>query len=717
MKKIIVILSFLISTLGYSQQSPLLPERTMRAILQESSGASAKRNLQTITTFNRIRGSHEFHSAAEFVLAKAKEAGLADAHIERFPADGQRFYGTLKARQAWDADAAELWEVRREEKTNRKTGTTTVEEIPVRRLCSWEEMRVCLAEDSESADMTAELVDAGNGASEKDYENKEVKGKIVLIAAQGGAAQKLAVDRFGAAGMVSYALNQPQAWQGEDDSLVRWGHLNSYSATKTFAFQISLRQARELQRRMAHGERIWLHAKVKAGRHDGFYEVVTGTMPGSDRRLMNEEIVYSCHLDHQMPGANDNASGCVTLLEVARTLNRLIQERKFPAPKRTLRFVWPPEIEGTMVFLNSHPELVATMKAAIHMDMVGGSQEKTKAIFHVTRTPDSLPSFVNDVAQEFGEYVRDLSIQFASTGEANFAVHSPEGEKDALFLEIADFTEGSDHQIYDEGSFRIPSIYLNDWPDRYIHTHKDSIDNIDASKLQRAAVIGAASGYFLANLDATNSTEITSLIIVHAKQRLAASHRRFGELARLSAKSGVEGSLRELDNFEKFLVRRERANLISLRSFIGEALVAKLDLAALTKDLAVWAGVQKDEVDNFITEMDTTPAHNEIPARIGPKGPLSVFGYDYLADHWGAEAMGKLKIFSDLEGWQATASPMRRASTADYTYEILNWVNGRRSVQAIRDAVAAEFGPIPLAWVEEYLKALESIHVIEFQKK
>ena len=58
---------------------------------------------------------------------------------------------------------------------------------------------------------------------------------------------------------------------------------------------------------------------------------------------------------------------------------------------------------------------------------------------------------------------------------------------------------GSDHDVYQDSSFGIPAIYLNDWPDRYIHTNFDTAANIDPTKLKRAAFIGAASGYFLAN--------------------------------------------------------------------------------------------------------------------------------------------------------------------------------------------------------------------------
>jgi len=717
MRKVVTVLLFMIPGLGFAQSQSLLDERTMQALIQEMSGASAKRNLQALTTFNRIRGSRDYHAAAEYVLARAKESGMADAHIESFPADGKRFYGTLKARQAWDVESAELWEVQPKKPQKPQGSDSPPEFTPIRRVCSWEELRVCLAEDSETADVTAELIDVGAGTVEKDYANKEVRGKIVLISSQGGAAQKLAVDRLGAVGMVSYALNQPQGWRGDDESLVRWGHLDSYSSTKTFAFQVSLGQARELRRRLAQGQRIWLHAKIQAGRHDGFYEVVTGTLPGTDDHLRDEEIVFNCHLDHQMPGANDNASGCVGILEAARTLHKLIAEGRIAPLKRTLRFVWPPEIEGTQIFLSSHPELAVKMKAAIHMDMVGGSQEKTKAIFHVTRTPASLPSFVNDVAQVFGEYVRDLSSQFAYTGDPQFAIHSAQGSKDALHLEISEFTEGSDHEIYDEGSYRIPAIYLNDWPDRYIHTNEDSIDKIDATKLKRAALIGAASGYFLANLDSTNSAEITSEVIVHAKQRMANSQARFAEQARLAAHSGVQNSIRELDNFTRYLVRREQANLISLKSFVGEDQLARFDIVGFTHDLAAWAGIQTDEVDAFLEELQPKPDSTEIPVRLNIKGPISVFGYDYLADHFGVENTAKLKIFTNLDAMGESTATARRTAAGEYAYEILNLVDGKRSVQAIRDYVSAEFGPVPFECVHEYLKALEAIEIVHLGEK
>ncbi|HYN25249.1 MAG TPA: hypothetical protein VES69_09425, partial [Pyrinomonadaceae bacterium] len=86
------------------------------------------------------------------------------------------------------------------------------------------------------------------------------------------------------------------------------------------------------------------------------------------------------------------------------------------------------------------------------------------------------------------------------------------------------------------------------------------------------------------------------------------------------------------------------------------------------------------------------------------KGPMSAFGYDYFTDHYGAERERTIRLLQ----YQGL-----RGSGGDYAYEVLNLVDDRRTAQNIRDAVSATYGPIPLEVVVEYLRALESIRVIE----
>jgi len=655
---------------GAAAQKPsLLPERDVAALAQELSGETAKRNLEGIARNHRQRGSRGFRTAAELVAERARAYGLSDVTILELPADGKVFYGAQRSRPAWDAESAELEEV---------TETKEVKE----KVASYEAMPIVLAEDSESADVTAALVDVGAGTKESDYAGKDVKGKIVLVSAQPGAAQDLAIGRFGAVGIVSYAQNQRTAWWGEDENLVRWGHLDTFSPNKTFAFMVSLKTARTMRERLGRGEGIRLHAVVKAGQHPGAYSIVTATIPGADPKLKDEEIAFSCHLDHQRPGANDNASGCVTILEVARTLQKLINEGRLARPARTIRFLWPPEIEGTMALLNGKPEFAQRIKTVVHMDMVGGGPE-TKAVFHVTRGPMSLPSFVHDVAWAFAEFVNEQSYKFAATGSAEYPFTAPEGGKEPLRAEYAPFSMGSDHDVYQDSSFRIPAIYLNDWPDRYIHTNFDTAANIDPTKLKRAAFIGAASGYFLANLIRGAAVPLGLQMSVSAMLRSAATLERIGGLAEAD---------REAVNLLRAEISYAEAAIKSYSSFAPTDKVAPIVAPSPLASLRLPAAAPATG--------DGLPTFKRSPE---PKGPLAVFGYDYFAEHAKAAGVATPKLLSYEGLW---------GEGAEYAYEVLNFADGKRKAQQIRDAVSAEYGPVPFGRVVEDLRALEKIGAV-----
>jgi hypothetical protein len=79
------------------------------------------------------------------------------------------------------------------------------------------------------------------------------------------------------------------------------------------------------------------------------------------------------------------------------------------------------------------------------------------------------------------------------------------------------------------------------------------------------------------------------------------------------------------------------------------------------------------------------------------------FGYSWLDDHLKQAGLGKPALLS-------------RESSEDgpsFGYETLNLVDGRRSVQEIRDALAATVAPAPVEEVADYLAALEKLGVLE----
>src|SRR2546429_6960397 len=88
------------------------------------------------------------------------------------------------------------------------------------------------------------------------------------------------------------------------------------------------------------------------------------------------------------------------------------------------------------------------------MDMVGGGAE-TKAVFHVTRGPMSLPSFAHDVAWAFAEWVNQESYQFAATGRADYPLVAPEGDKGPLRAEYSAYTMGRSEEHTSELQSRL----------------------------------------------------------------------------------------------------------------------------------------------------------------------------------------------------------------------------------------------------------------------
>lgn len=108
---------------------------------------------------------------------------------------------------------------------------------------------------------------------------------------------------------------------------------------------------------------------------------VVGVLEGSDPELRDEYVVFSAHMDHVgvrptesgdsiFNGADDNASGTATIMEVAEAMASLEQ-----APRRSMMFVLVSGEEkgllGSAYFADHPPVPAEAMVANINADMVG----------------------------------------------------------------------------------------------------------------------------------------------------------------------------------------------------------------------------------------------------------------------------------------------------------------------------------------------------------
>jgi hypothetical protein len=355
---------------------------------------------------------------------------------------------------------------------------------------------------------------------------------------------------------------------------------------------------------------------------------------------------------------------------------------------------------GTIAYLSKYPEIASRIRAAVHLDMVGGDPFITKSVLHVTRSPWSIASVTDDVEEVFGRYVIDGAMHAAGEGDMTRAIRARGGSKDAFWADITPYESGSDHWIYQEGGFAIPSIYLRDHPDIYIHTTGDLADNIEPTKIKRSAFIAAASGYYLSTMP-DRGESLVALSYANAHQRLAEDGRRAVAMvhdrahARDAAVIVSQGVLREqrrLQSVTRFLRLDTSAQLDRLKSGIADAGKAMLKsfLPPADADQLAGAGFHQPPTDTRV------PVRNA-----AVKGPLAPDG-DWLREKGGTGA--------------TSIAVAGLPNSDDVTYEIANFVDGVRTVSEIRDAVSAEFEPIGVGAVAEYLDLLAKAGAISFKQ-
>ncbi|MYM70308.1 DUF4910 domain-containing protein [Pseudoduganella sp. FT55W] len=645
---------------------PFWPNAVPDAIHAAVDGQAALESVRVLGRFHRVHGSPGYAAAAQWVQDQARAAGLRDAIVEHFPADGKTQYAHFRSYLGWDAQDAQLDEV-------------SPQARPVARF---PDLPVALADYSQNANVKAQLINVGAGAAATDYDGKDIKGKLVLASGPLALVHKLAVEERGALGILSDYPNQTTAWSGDDTDLVRWGHLSPYQTENRFAFMLSKRQANGYRTRLSAGETITLHAQVRARMTPANFDVVSATIPGSDPSA--GEVILTAHLCHQSAGANDNASGSAAILQVARTLSRAIESGAIARPRLTIRFLWTPEITGAQAWLTRHPELQGRIVGGIHMDMVGALLGTTHSTFHLSRTAQTLPHVLNDIGRAFLDEVSTASAQYAERGGDSYAGFvTPGGSRDLFLADARNVELGSDHDVFQSSAWGVPMLYFHDWPDVTIHTSKDQPENLDATKLGRVTYLGAGIAYTLAALPDAEAPRLLAINRYTGDQQLAQARLRaaLGDNPRDGALAIRETLSMNASSLQS-LVQRWPAIATAARPLTEQL---KMQQAALTLP----AAQQRDQ---------RVPLPS--PAI---KGPLSVYYYDHVGE------------MEKVRGVKTAALPEFEGDAELLLYEAMNLADGRRTVSDIRDILSGRYAPTPQALVAAHFERLEAAGIIQWK--
>ena len=568
-----MVLSFLVNGLmAQEYTSPfihsLMDEKFYDLIVGESSGERAYYHILDIAPYERDRKSEDYKGLfmeSVYVVNKLKSYGFADATTE-----------LLGKSKVWDGVSATLWEV------SPKTA----------KMADYRDLAAVLGEGSKSAHVTAELAWIGRG-TQAEINAVDLKGKIAVTEASAGRVHDLAV-KAGAVGIITYYSPRPLVDPIQiPNSGIRRGE------NATFCINLTPRDGYALRDRLLKGEKITVKADIETATEETNIEVPTCVIKGADANA--EEIILCAHLyeGYVKLGANDNISGSVALIEVARTLNELIESGQLPRPKRSIRFIWMPEFEGSIPWAIKHKDILDRTLCNINLDMVGLWLSKSESMYCLHRTTMGNPHYLNDVAESYYHYLSATNKSFVATGmgrpDALKPVHSVTGSRDPFYYSINAHYGASDHEVFSDWGVQVPGVIMITWPDNYYHTSGDRPEICDPTQLHRAIVLAAVSAYTIAEAGEEGAVKIASEVAANSSKRMAIKMRH--DLSQLSAATAE--NFAKLYRAAKFnqdaVMKNELATLASVQELAPASAALKSYITTLQEGVkAAWAANSKN---------------------------------------------------------------------------------------------------------------------------
>lgn len=660
-------------------ENPLASKRLIQALKEEVSGEIAFNYTVLISRFDRIQASDGWHDAAVMIKKELERIGYKDIALEDWPSNGSKYYYTYRTPIGWRGKRAELWMVspRRE------------------RLCSYEEIPLTLVKHSNSADAEAELVDVGTGLGEESYQNKDVKEKIVLATGYTGEVMREAVLERGALGVITWY--SPEVRPGYPNMIrytaiwPRWEEREKVG----FGFNVSKQQGWALKKMLDEGKKVVLKAFVEAEYYQSKIEVLSASLPGTIEP--EKEVMIIGHLCHPVPSANDNASGSGGMLEMARALKKMVDKGLVEPPKRTIRFLWVPEFSGTVPYVQAYLERTRNTLSVINCDMIGEDLHLTGGTFNITCTPDSMPTYLNDVVVNFAKLAEELNLR------------SIEGSNHPFAYRVLPFSGGSDHYIFNDGALKVPSVMFGH-DDIFHHTNLDTPDKVDPSELRRVCFISLGSTYYLANASEKEAKDMSRLVARSGLSRLSSDY--YDTLSRMYEARKAEKlhqAYKQVLNVIEHSKQREDQAVLSARIFVKDK-QAEREIENFTENLKILSSGFKSEAQkiykNLCRKLGTKPEpitltseekklNQIIPMR--EEGFVCPLQADYIEEKLGQGILERIKL--------------RRYAA----YEALNFVDGQRSIFDIARAVSAEFGPVDVQDVHDFFRILEKADLVKLK--
>ncbi|MEZ4945455.1 MAG: M28 family peptidase [Cyclobacteriaceae bacterium] len=489
-----------VSTLLSCSDSPTLTETTntyFKLVRPEFKGDVAYETTAFVEKYWRVAGNTGFNESVYRIVEQLEEAGyVLEAKAEPTDRLTYRIETREMDKPTWEPVDGSLSivgtdEILLEQSTNRNMVFLNSTSTP---------------EGGVVADVVPiEAVD--------DLKSKDVKGKIVFAEMSPRRLYNSAIEA-GAIGIITYdnpAYLQPE----KNKTSIQFRRLPYDEKYKTWGIALSYEAKEKLKQAIAAGP-----VKVKVDITTKIYpsEELTVVANVKGASLPKESLVFSAHI--QEPGANDNATGVGTQLEMAMITAKLLKSGQLEA-KRTLTFLWGDEIISTHRYITEKEKRTSEINWGISLDMVGENTAEIGGSFLIEKMPD--PSAIwtrgEDKHSEWGGEklaLKDMKPHYLN----DFIIHVFEDQGAYANWEVNTnpFEGGSDHTPFLKAD--IPGLLLWHFTDQFYHTDNDRIDKVSKASLVNVGTAALVSAYTLINADEETAQQLLTMLMASATIRM-----------------------------------------------------------------------------------------------------------------------------------------------------------------------------------------------------
>lgn len=672
-----------------------------RMINEEFHPETAKDIVRKLAMTHRAQFTPGYSDAIEILKAFFDRHSI-EYEILEFAAKDDHYFYNFPSAKAWIPRTATLEVV-----------SPSISEIKLRnlmpygRLASFEEAPISLVQRSAGTNgkgVEAELINVGQGTRRSDYQGKDVEGHIVLTTSNPDHVRKLAVEEYGAIGIVTdrkraipihrdprlseCLLYSSFWWYGQED--------------RVFGFVISPSHGDTL-RNYLQEKPVTVRASVDAKFEDSTFSVLEARIPGQT----DMETIVTSHIDHPKPSAVDNAAGVATSMELARTFSALSRKESIVSPKRSVIFLYMPEFIGSVAYLKKRVEegTIENLVGGINLDMIGNDQESTGGSMLTV-----LPSLANY------SYIGPLSrwlMRYLVKNDPIFAGHN--GVADFRW-DIIPFSGGSDYYIFNSPDFDIPMVGFTSWPYTYYHTDRDLPEHVSNEMMNKYGILGGTLLYIISTVDQDTIGWLADTVIQEfSKEVDEISHEI---LTSLATSKGMRIGKVQPSQLRTQGWANHRLHL--LRESYAEAILSVKKLVSDVSDDILWRGFseireesrnEEDAYEDLFEDLDIelAPPHQAhkldklIPIKTCERGPIDKnsvmarLSYD-----------NERELTEILDSFRVTTLPV--FTLVDF------WIDGQNSASRITENIHAETGYELRDVVYRLLEFLEESDLIEFRE-